>query len=108
MFKIISSKHTFSKGDYFLSDFGKEVLYNLAYKTIHEGLDLCSFLSVGSRCDKCPLYMAIMETKGLKSDDEWDYSKNCTEQITANELYNWMCENWWRFLIKEDKKESKV
>ena len=52
--------------------------------------------------------MAIMETKGLKSDDEWDYSKNCTEQITANELYNWMYENWWRFLIKKDKKETEV
>ena len=104
MFKIISSKHTFSEGDYFLSDFGKEVLYKIAYKTMSETLDLCTCLS----CNKCPLYMAIKETKGLKSDDEWDYSKNCTEQITANELYNWMYENWWRFLIKEDKKETEV
>ena len=104
MFKIISSKHTFSEGDYFLSDFGKEVLYKIAHKTISEVLDLCTYLT----CDKCPLYMAIKETKGLKSDDEWDYSKNCTEQITANELYNWMYENWWRFLIKEDKKETEV
>ena len=108
MFKIITSKHSFSEGDYFLSDIGKEVLYNLAYKTIHEGLDLCSFLPVGSRCNNCPVNMAIMETKGLKSDDEWDYSKDCTEQITANELYNWMYENWWRFLIKEDRKETEV
>ena len=108
MFKIITSKHSFSEGDYFLSDIGKEVLYNLAYKTIHEELDLCSFLPVGSRCNNCPVYMAIMETRGFKSDDEWDYSKNCIEQITANELYNWMYENWWRFLIKENRKETEV
>ena len=108
MFKFISSKHTFSGGDYFLSDIGKELLYNLAYKTIHEGLDLCTYLSVEDRCNKCPLYMAIMETKGLKSDDEWDYSEDCNDQITKNEFYNWMYENWWRFLIKEDKKETEV
>ena len=108
MFKIISSKHTFSKGDYFLSDFGKEVLYNLADKTISEGLDLCPYLSVGDRCNKCPLYMAIKDIKGLKSDDEWDYSKDCNDQITGDEFYNWMYENWWRFLIKEDRKETEV
>ena len=108
MFKIISSRHTFSEGDYFLSDFGKEVLCNLANKTIYEGLDLCLYLSAVDRCNKCPLYMAIMETKGLKSDDEWDYTKDCIEQITQTEFYSWMYENWWRFLIKEDKKETEV
>ena len=104
MFKIISSKHTFSKGDYFLSDFGKEVLYKIAHKTIYETLDLCTCLS----CNKCPLYMAIMDIKGLKSDDEWDYTKDCIEQITQTEFYSWMYENWWRFLVKEDKKETEV
>lgn len=108
MFKIITSKHTFSKGDYFLSDFGKEVLYNLADKTIYERLDLCLYLSAVDGCNKCPLYMAIMDIKGLKSDEEWDYSKDCTEQITRDEFYNWMYENWWRFLIKEDRKETEV
>lgn len=102
MFKIITSKHSFSEGDYFLSDLGKELLYKLADETIHGNLDLCPFLPVGFKCDSCPLSMAIMETKGLKSDDEWDYSEDCNKQITPTEFYNWMYENWWRFLIKED------
>ena len=102
MFKIISSKHTFSEGDYFLSNFGKEVLYKLADETIYNDIDLCSFLPVGARCNNCPLYMAVMDIKGLKSDDEWDYSKDCNKQITRNEFYNWTYENWWRFLVKED------
>ena len=104
MFKIISSKHTFSKGNYFLSDFGKEVLYKIAHKTFYEDRDLRLCLS----CNECPLNMAIMDIKSLKSDDEWDYSKDCTEQITKEEFYNWMYENWWRFLIKEDRKETEV
>ena len=108
MFKVITSKHSFSEGDYFLTDFGKEILHKIADETIHGDLNLCSFLPVGARCNNCPLYMAIMETKGLKSDDEWDYTKDCIEQITTNELFTWMYENWWRFLIKEDRKETEV
>ena len=108
MFKIITSKHSFFLGDYFLSNLGKEVLYKIADETIHGDLNLCSFLPVGSSCNSCPLYMAIMETKGLKSDDEWNYCKDCIEQITTNELFTWMYENWWRFLVKEDRKETEV
>ena len=108
MFKVITSKHSFSEGDYFLTDFGKEILHKIADETIYNNMDLCLFSSTVDRCNKCPLYMAVMDIKGLKSDDEWDYSVDCNKQITRNEFYNWMYENWWRFLIKEDKKETEV